>query len=342
MDNQSWEYIFKKFNIDYHKEGNNYYISLKSIISNKSINYTEINYFITYLYSYTLLMPLDYLITLNYNNSEIIIKELSSRMKNFYFEIDYDKRNEYIDSVYEINNIINKGRVTLFVNNIPLYLRACVYVECTNDELTKVLEIAKKYNLIFKTDKGIKDFFADMGNRMWNSVDFHCNESKEIFDLIFNSMFYYKTTSQLQKEGYNFSSESVRKKVFISYSWNDDVFVENFVNQLKYSGISVWIDKQSIDFGDNILESCLSGLNECDAALIFISKNYSTSAMAKQELITFWSKAIKLKKKMYVIKIDDVNPDEIFFGLSDLKYFVPGKDSIELLAESLKRNLNNN
>lgn len=45
---------------------------------------------------------------------------------------------------------------------------------------------------------------------------------------------------------------------------------------------------------------------------------------------------------MYVIKIDDVNPDEIFFGLSDLKYFVPGKDSIELLAESLKRNLNNN
>lgn len=131
-----------------------------------------------------------------------------------------------------------------------------------------MLEIAKKYNLIFKTDKGIKDFFADMGNRMWNSVDFHCNESKEIFDLIFNSMFYYKTTSQLQKEGYNFSSESVRKKVFISYSWNDDVFVENFVNQLKYSGISVWIDKQSIDFGDNILESCLSGLNECDAALI--------------------------------------------------------------------------
>ena len=60
-----------------------------------------------------------------------------------------------------------------------------------------------------------------------------------------------------------------RKKVFISYAWKDKEIIDNMIDKLQTSGIRVFMDRQSIDYGDHILESILSGLSECELALFF-------------------------------------------------------------------------
>lgn len=53
---------------------------------------------------------------------------------------------------------------------------------------------------------------------------------------------------------------------------------------MEEQGMNLWIDKKSIDYGENLSAAIAGGIAECDLAVLFLSTGYSDSLYAKFEL----------------------------------------------------------
>lgn len=127
--------------------------------------------------------------------------------------------------------------------------------------------------------------------------------------------------SKLNELGYYWNHEEFRPSVFISYSWKDSIIVDEFESNLQERGVNTFIDKKSIDYGEDILEKILVGLSECDMAIFFISKSFEKSIMAKKELRSIWYEILQKKKDWIIVKLDDIDPNDIYYSLNQIKWF---------------------
>ena len=134
----------------------------------------------------------------------------------------------------------------------------------------------------------------------------------------------------LEKKGYRFV-EATKKKVFISYSHKDKEIVVPIVMELNSCGINVFIDFLCIDYGENILAKYSQGMKESDLCVLFLSKAYSTSFHAKHELTMAFNDVITQGKKMIPIKLDNIELDEIIYGLNGYKYYTYNNDIKEVV-----------
>ena len=277
---------------------------------------------------------LDKIITFSYDNT-IHIYEVSELRQKYCFEIPYGSRSQWIDRCWQLNEFVGtKGIVKLFVSNIPYHLRSYIYFDYDGDR-EDIIEFCKTYEIDVSYDKGSEEFFNDMRERMWNGFVFCANMDYEYFMMCFVSCFQFPEISILHEKGYHWESESKRKKVFISYAWKN----KGMVDKLQTSGIRVFKNSQSIDYGDHILESILSGLNECDLAIFFLSHAFQNSMMGKQELRAIWTKVISRKKAWMIIRLDDVNPEDIYYSLSDYKYFDAQNESFDDFIKAVHKKL---
>ena len=272
-----------------------------------------------------------------YNNSQVLIKEIFDYMKTYYLPINYQKREEYYDIMYEINSLKALITSTLFVSNVPGYLDAAYLFEFPDNVIVSLKELENKYGVVFKNDKNLISFFSEMGSRQWNMMSF-CEMKKEDFLFTIKSMFMFPSDLELKQDGYNFNKKSYTPKVFISYCWKDDQTVSKVVELLQ-NEFNLWIDKKDIDYGDHIYMKMHQGLEESDIFISFISNNYANSCMAKDELLTFWSEAMHgRKEKVLVIKLDDVELNKSFFyGFDQYKYFDYPNEPITNFIHSLKK-----
>lgn len=75
------------------------------------------------------------------------------------------------------------------------------------------------------------------------------------------------------------------KNAFLSYAHEDKEFAERIAQELRKSGINVWIDKWEINAGDSIIQKIfIEGLSKCDIFLILISCSSAKSKWVKEEL----------------------------------------------------------
>lgn len=281
---------------------------------------------------------LDKIITFSYDHT-IHIYEVSELRQKYCFEIPYGSRSQWIDRCWQLNEFVGtKGIVKLFVSNIPYHLRSYIYFDYDGDR-EDIIEFCKTYEIDVSYDKGSEEFFNDMRERMWNDFVFCANMDYEYFMMCFVSCFQFPEISILHEKGYHWESESKRKKVFISYAWKNKGMVDGMVDKLQTSGIRVFKNSQSIDYGDHILESILSGLNECDLAIFFLSHAFQNSMMGKQELRAIWTKVISRKKAWMIIRLDDVNPEDIYYSLSDYKYFDAQNESFDDFIKAVHKKL---
>lgn len=281
---------------------------------------------------------LDKIITFSYDHT-IHIYEVSELRQKYCFEIPYGSRSQWIDRCWQLNEFVGtKGIVKLFVSNIPYHLRSYIYFDYDGDR-EDIIEFCKTYEIDVSYDKGSEEFFNDMRERMWNVFVFCANMDYEYFMMCFVSCFQFPEISILHEKGYHWESESKRKKVFISYAWKNKGMVDGMVDKLQTSGIRVFKNSQSIDYGDHILESILSGLNECDLAIFFLSHAFQNSMMGKQELRAIWTKVISRKKAWMIIRLDDVNPEDIYYSLSDYKYFDAQNESFDDFIKAVHKKL---
>lgn len=280
----------------------------------------------------------------NYNDKTIYVFEKGSFMNcKWTIEIPYGKRSRYLNMVYEINEIVSKdGNVTLFVNNNPYaILRSYLYVEDGESQKEKINEIVSKYSVKVVQDLGGEELFLGATrNREYNCYGFVANMSFDEVRYRFFNAYAFRESDELEKLGYG-SSSIRRKKVFISYCHKDKGLVYKVTDALESYGANLWIDKKSIDFGDSIVSSITSGINESDIALLFLSKAILNSNYSEFELHNIMSAMINKEMRWFPVKLDDIDVSKIDPVLNNYKYYdFYNNDSIEELAKAVFDKIN--
>ena len=335
-----FEIDFKEFLKQFPKdEFNRIFIPVKYIGEINKDDSISVTWTFQMLHSHAKYYNLFLFVSLCYNCENFIIKELTRMTEyEFYIKIDYGRREKYVDICYYINNSVSEeGVVSLHVSNNPYDLNALLFVIIKNtNERGKIIAYLNKLNIPIHRDKGLRDLIADMGQRNWNSRNFGHKQSKESFYKAYYSSFLIHSMEELKQKGYNIDKKSYKPKVFISYSWENKGLVYPIVETLENTlNLNIWIDKKSIDYGDNILESVLLGLKECDLALFFISNEYAKSVYGKQELSSIWHGILHGTKKWKIIRLNDVDPNDIFYSLGQIKYFDYQSEDINILYNNI-------
>ena len=87
-----------------------------------------------------------------------------------------------------------------------------------------------------------------------------------------------------------------KKKFFISHSTNDKYIVNGFIKEIlkigcgfKDSDIFCTLDSTVIRTGDDFREKIIENMKQCDYILLFISENYNTSDVCKNEMGAAWA-----------------------------------------------------
>lgn len=112
--------------------------------------------------------------------------------------------------------------------------------------------------------------------------------------------------------------EQCKPDIFISHSSLDLVFSRAIATDLMDEGFSVFLDDWSIGIGERIFERISTGLHECKALIMIISKSYLESVCCKDEWSAFYGKALHDKScVIYPIIIDDSVPPTL---ISQIKY----------------------
>ena len=122
-------------------------------------------------------------------------------------------------------------------------------------------------------------------------------------------------------------------QVFISYSSEDSIFVDNLVNKLRLRSVDVWYDKLEIRVGDSIVDKISNGLNASDWLLICFSKASIQSKWVRQELNA--AVALTLKRGAFILPVL-IEAVEVPTILLDRKYADFVKDPNQAFNDILK------
>lgn len=300
----------------------------------KSINYKKIS---LYVYSIAIelecLSKVEWLYDIMYNNDTILLYRKDFVMKaEFIVQIPYRERSKYFDIINKINFLIGtEGMCGIAVNNNPYSLDSILIVE-TKNHIVEIEEILNKSNLKRIHNKGVTEIVKEMSDRKWLFHTFPLGiDTTELMKIIFK----FPETHSLETKGYNSNLSQTKKKVFISYCHKDKQEIHSIVEKFEIYGLNVWLDEKAIDIGDNIIEKMSSGIRECDIAVIFLSCHTINAKNAMYELVTFIRSLIAQEKKVMPILLDNVNPDDIVYGLGGYKYYpyFEKKDTQELIMQ---------
>ena len=76
----------------------------------------------------------------------------------------------------------------------------------------------------------------------------------------------------------------MKKRVFISYSYEDKKFVEWLQDNLQDLGLEIWYDQQEIHLGDSIKKKIALGIESSSAFIVILSKSSKNSNWVRYEL----------------------------------------------------------
>jgi hypothetical protein len=108
----------------------------------------------------------------------------------------------------------------------------------------------------------------------------------------------------------------MKNKIFLSYSYNDRPWVEQFAIALEKEGIDVWFDFHDIALGENITERLQSALRASNTLVVLLSSNSVKSRGIFFEL----GAAIADNKRIIPIVIDDVGYEQLSLPLIKYQY----------------------
>jgi hypothetical protein len=128
----------------------------------------------------------------------------------------------------------------------------------------------------------------------------------------------------------------IRGNIFISYSHKDKKFIEKLVQYLKVKRFNIIYDDEVIKVGDNIKDTILKNIDNCDLIIIALSENAKVENFLGVEL----KYALEKNKKILPILLD--NKVQIPKELTNIKYAdfsMEYENSMNLLVRSLMKAL---
>jgi TIR domain len=97
-------------------------------------------------------------------------------------------------------------------------------------------------------------------------------------------------------------------RVFCSYRSTDAAVVEPFATRLRTeAGIDAWLDVWDIAAGDDAVRRMDEGVRECDAALVFLSADYTSGRWALNEMWDILFRAVSDDIRVIPVLIGDVD-----------------------------------
>lgn len=281
------------------------------------------------------------MLKLDYENQSILVMEFRENMYKFNFVFPYERYDEMYKIIYKINNLVSSdGMVLVYANNVPWELKSGLLINTSsNSESIKDLAITNGMNI--DTSFGLDEFLKELGGRKYNATTLPPGTSVNEIEMYLSSLFIHSSKATLEKQKYIFSDYK-KTKLFVSYSQKDKTTVYDTIQKLEDRGLNFWVDYKEIDYGNSIIEKVDLGIKECDLPIIFLSENTKTSLFAKYELKTFLRKIIyeqSSSKPWLIIKLDDIDLDDLFTGLSDYKYFDYQVQGIEELTEIIQKKI---
>lgn len=266
---------------------------------------------------------------------------VSKIMKEITLIFPYEEYDHYLPVIKKINDLVSvDGSMSVFANNVPFNLEAGIFITTTSN-FEDIINLAKKNNMEFDYSRGLNEILKGMAQRQYNMIGLIPELSETEIESMLRPIFLFSSKSDFEKEGFEFSKFS-KKKIFVSYCHKNKVVVRDIIDNLRSYGLDFWIDEEQIDVGDRLMERIDKGMREADIPMVFLSNATKESMYAKHELQTFFSQIIYQtgdRKNWYIVKLDDVNPNDILLGLGDFKYFDVEANDINELADSLKRKL---
>lgn len=120
--------------------------------------------------------------------------------------------------------------------------------------------------------------------------------------------------------------------VFISYSRKDSAIVEQYYNYLIEAELSVWLDKDGIETGDEFKRTIVRAIKNSDVFLFFSSANSNASSWTVKEV----NVAVNCKKRIIPVKLDTTPYEEsIMFDLAGLDFFDHANNGFEIGIQKL-------
>lgn len=115
--------------------------------------------------------------------------------------------------------------------------------------------------------------------------------------------------------------------IFISYSRKDSAIVERYYDYLIAAELSVWLDKDGIETGDEFKKKIVHAIMDSNVFLFFSSVNSNTSPWTVKEV----NVAVNYKKKIIPVKLDITPYEEsIMFDLAGLDFFDHANNGFEI------------
>ncbi len=258
-------------------------------------------------------------------------------MFEFTFSIPYEHRNSYISVLKKINSLVSlDGMFSVFVNNNP-YSLECHLCVITSENKDEIMAIINENSLQIQRHLSYDDMTASaILAQAYNLLA--CPPHDDLLEEKFHSLFLFPDKAELEKKGF-FSHTSHKEKVFISYCHKNSDIVDDFVLKMKEKGLNYWIDKEDISAGDLMMDNINQGIQECDLYIIFISRHTKSSNYAKYELSNSLANLVNKKKKWFLIRLDDVNPNEITPNLGNYLYEQYSKEKVDIIIDKIKSKL---
>jgi len=128
----------------------------------------------------------------------------------------------------------------------------------------------------------------------------------------------------------------MKKKVFISFSHQDNEFVLWLKDRLKDLDIDFWYDQSEIGLGESIKEKINEGLNSSSAFILILSHSSKNSDWLRYEMNSaLLLNAIKKGISILPIKIDDSEVPSDLSGYLYADFFKDREKGLEALKKAL-------
>ena len=106
-------------------------------------------------------------------------------------------------------------------------------------------------------------------------------------------------------------------EVFTSYSRRDTELVDHVVEEMKESGLSVWIDREAIKAGNQWRVQIVQAIDTCDAFVLMLSPNSAASENVRKEI----DLAQDSGRTIFAMLLEPVKlPAEIRYQLAGLQF----------------------
>jgi wobble nucleotide-excising tRNase len=133
----------------------------------------------------------------------------------------------------------------------------------------------------------------------------------------------------------------MKKKVFISYSYEDKKFVEWLKDNLQDLGLEIWYDQQEIQLGDSIKHKITLCIQSSSAFIVILSNSSKNSNWMRYELNSaLLLNAIKKGIKIIPIKIDDpvssFDSNFIYHCFSLIKNYFEAAEQLIILTHNFE------